>query len=134
MDTKSIKPGDRRNATTIVSKFLYASPLFCLIMCVLHKMLFHKAEDMIMINPTWHTQGSYLSAVVANANSHANSPSKEQEHSQAFFRQKASISNKQLNEVSGVDNFRKILSMSEIIETSSKLIAGPTIIKYFETF
>lgn len=83
---------------------------------------------MIKINPTRHTQGSYLSAVVANANSHANSPSKEQEHSQAFFRQKAPISNKQLNEVSGVENFRKILSMSEIIETSSKLITGPTII------
>lgn len=108
MDTKSIKPGDRRNVTTIVSKFLYAFPLFCLIMCVLHKMLFHKAEDMIKINPTRHTQGSYLSAVVANANSHANSPSKEQEHSQAFFRQKAPISNKQFNEVSSVGNFRKV--------------------------
>ena len=74
-------------------------------------------------NPNMAYSG-VVSSVIRNVNRQTPSAPKTKEHSLRSFRQTTSISDKQFHETSGVENFRKTLSLSGISETASHLIAG----------
>ena len=116
-------PWDRRNATTLVSKVFVCLPTVSPHNACAPRNIVRENRKLDLDNSNM-AYSSTVSKALANANSHTISPSKAKEHYQASFRQIISFRNKQLNEVSGVENFPKILSLSGILETASKIIAG----------
>ena len=77
--------------------------------------------EMIVVTPTWHTQPwclQLLEMLIAKA---LLLPKKE--CCQRFFSRRASITNQQYHEISGVGNFGKSLALSGISERASRFIA-----------
>ena len=86
---------------------------------MLHKIMFDQIEKLIFINPTWHKEAWYTQMLQMLIAQPILFP--KQRIILGFFRQRASINIKQLNEVCDVENFRKISSLPEISETVQNL-------------
>lgn len=115
MEARPIQSGDGCNETKLVPKSS---------VCIFPIFFINHVSDRDDCRNFNMAHAAMMSSIVKDVNSQSIVTSKTNECCQRFFSRRASITNQQYHEISGVENFGKSLALPGISETASQLIAG----------